>query len=1242
MNKTLGIDLGSNSLGWAILDDVTLDIVDKGVVVFPEGVDLDAGSSLETPAAVRRAARMGRRMKFRRKMRKWHLLKLLIDAKMCPLTLEELEEWQKHGRYPLASRAFLDWLKATDVSNPYCDRDTASRKKVGPLVLGRALYHLCQRRGFKSSRKDEAAFVDDETGEAKKQDKAMGAVKSDIAALTDEINKAGCRTLGQYFFKCLESEKDKVAKTRIRCRYTGRLEHYANEFNVIMDVQGYAPDDKLREKLYDAIFYQRPLRSQKHLVGNCPLEPHNPRAQIGHPAFEEFRMLAFVNNLTLEDEDGNYRDEQGNSLYPLTQADREAICNAIANLTFKKDKNKKEKKTFAAIKKPSFATIKELFAERFAKGLRFHHYGEDDDIPFCPTRQYIALVFGKVPYDEQRVFDALTFFDDTEMLKAWFRKHYSALDEKTVGMLASIHPREGNANYSLKAIKKILPFLRRGFELSHARFCAKLPDIVSDYAKHEAEILQHLEEIRFCHRREKAERADMKPQLRKNAPELPTLHDRYREYLSTEWNVTEADWNRLYLRGDEEYQPETCYYPHGKNGECVKLAHPRLPPVQLGMMRNPLVQRSMTTLRRLVNYLGEHGKLDADDTIRIELARSVNDFATRKAYQEWQKGRKAVRDEAALEIARHGKAVTPDAVERYVLWKEQDGVCLYTGRTISIAELLDGNAFDIEHTLPRSLSGDDALVNKTICEADYNRKTKQGRVPRDCPNWDEIDTRLRPWRERLEELDKTCRAQMRKARGVSDPAAKSGARVKALVTRMERDYWREKLRRFDLTVDKLTARDGEGLGFKRRQLVDTGIMCSHAVALLKCVYPKTFAVNGAATAFARKAWGVQSDEAKDRTEHTHHAKDAMVIAALTPARFTAICTALKDDGAERRRECDVCPPPCEGFAEKVRHAADEILVKHILRQTTLRQSSKRNALAHAHPQKGDPTKTVKYVLSKGDTVRGQLHKDTFYGCIMDPSSSSLQKVVRKSLVGPVKDAEANLDKIVDPAIRAIVSDAVANLKEKGVKFIENGMVKMPSGVPINKVRVFMPTATNAWELRDHTMISDKGYKRPYYVTSAEGSNFRLAVFNVDGKVSVKADNSLVWAQGHKKADYISHERQPGFIGYIMPGAMALTYPEGNPDEVKGLSQRELVARLYKVVKFENNGRITFRRHIEARASVVLSKDLKAAGKHAAGESKIDLDHSHELLLVSPGVYMNQMLFEGIHFRMMLDGTIKFI
>lgn len=237
MRKTLGLDLGSNSLGWAVLDDVTGDVLDKGVVVFPEGIDA-ANDTLETPAAIRRAARMARRLKFRRKIRKWQLLKVLIAHGMCPLTPEELEAWKKTGTYPLANKAFLSWLKATDTANPYCDRAAAADGVVAPSTLGRALYHIAQRRGFKSSRKDASSEADG--GEEKKtSDKKLGAVKADIKWLTEEIAVSGAKTLGQYFFRLLEAERNQPAKTRIRCRYTGRLEHYEKEFAVIMDAQGF-------------------------------------------------------------------------------------------------------------------------------------------------------------------------------------------------------------------------------------------------------------------------------------------------------------------------------------------------------------------------------------------------------------------------------------------------------------------------------------------------------------------------------------------------------------------------------------------------------------------------------------------------------------------------------------------------------------------------------------------------------------------------------------------------------------------------------------------------------------------------------------------------------------------------------------------------------------------------------------------------------------------------------------------
>jgi hypothetical protein len=201
---------------------------------------------------------------------------------------------------------------------------------------------------------------------------------------------------------------------------------------------------------------------------------------------------------------------------------------------------------------------------------------------------------------------------------------------------------------------------------------------------------------------------------------------------------------------------------------------------------------------------------------------------------------------------------------------------------------------------------------------------------------------------------------------------------------------------------------------------------------------------------------------------------------------------------------------------------------------------------------------------------------------------------------------------------------------------------MPSGVPINKVRVFAQNATNAQKLRNHAMKSKHEYKNPYYVTFAPGSNFRLAVFDDGGKMCVKADNALEWAQNHKKSDYIPYDKMPGFVGYIMPGTMALAYREGNCDELRKLDRIELCKRLYKVVKFESNGRITLRVHTEARLSTVLEAELHASGFNKKGESKINLSEPYRLLLVSPKTYLFQMFFEGIHFKMMLDGTIKFI
>lgn len=1194
MNKTLGLDLGTNSLGWAVLDDITGDILDKGVVVFPEGIDA-ANDTLETPAAIRRAARMARRMKFRRKLRKWKLLDILSKNGMSPISTQELEAWKKSGVYPIENKAFINWLKSTDVSNPYADRAAAASGKVAPLVLGRALYHIAQRRGFKSSRKDASADGAEE--------KDLGAVKGDIIALTKEIADAGCRTLGQYFAKRIESERDSLCKTRVRKRYTGRVEHYMTEFAVIMEAQGIAHGSPLYKDLYRAIFLQRPLRSQKHLVGPCPLEHGNPRVQIGHPAFEEFRMRAFVNNLS-------FRSTVTDERIPLTAEDRELACSA-----FLKDSS--------TIK---FCAISKLFKKKFkSEPLKFQHYASDDTVAACSTRCKIKNGFGNIPYDEQKVFDALTFFDDDEKLAGWFKHHYPALTDEQVARLVKIHPKEGNAQYSLKAINKILPFLRKGHDLFTARLLAKMPDVIPQFAEHEDEIVLHIREMEVKCR---AAREAMRNETIRREGNPPRLMDLLREYFLTEWNVDDNAWNRLYLRGDSQYG--------------VNPKHPdRIPAVSLGMIRNPLVQRSMTALRRLVNYLRDHGKIDGDTTIRIELARGVNDYATRHAIQLWQKDRAAQRDKARAEL---GAKATEDLVDRYILWKEQGRMCLYTGKSISLTELLTGNSFDIEHTIPRSMSGDDSLANKTLCDAKYNREVKKGMVPTDCPNYEsQIYTQLAPWREKVEELEKTYRSRNNAAKSATNPQQRANARIKAIRTRLELTYWKDKLKRFEITSDRL-ADPANGLsGFKRRQLVDTGIMSSHAVELLRSVYPSVYSVNGAATAFARKAWGLQGDEAKDRSEHTHHAKDAMVIAALTPSRFNAICTALKDDGRSVDiRPCDICKPPYNGFAEKVRKSSAEILVKHILRRTALRQSYKKVPIPRKKWEKNAQTgKWTKSYIAKGDTVRGHLHGDTYYGKIIDPISGAICTVERKEIDGKeLKDVRQIIPSIVDPAIREIVSKGVERLIAEGATHVAPGSITMPSGVPIRKVRRIAPAKFNAPNaIKKHIYASAKIHKQYLYAGAASDVNFRMALYCIDELYSYETESILNWAQWHKSEKYVHLDKKPGFIGYVHPGSMAILCDRKREDEVALLRNQpiRLSKQLYYVrtLPTQKEKRFEVQFHLEARDKKLIPPEDR--GSKFACETPQSI-----LRLTANSEMLSRILFEGIHFKMMLDGTIVFL
>jgi hypothetical protein len=125
MERGLGLDVGANSIGWAVIESNGTDgrILGCGVYVFPEGVEnLGQGEKEKSLNATRRSARQRRRQLYHRKLRKRALLKLMGDVGLCPsLSPEELRTWQNTGTFPERPE-FLQWLKL----NPYLLRQRAT------------------------------------------------------------------------------------------------------------------------------------------------------------------------------------------------------------------------------------------------------------------------------------------------------------------------------------------------------------------------------------------------------------------------------------------------------------------------------------------------------------------------------------------------------------------------------------------------------------------------------------------------------------------------------------------------------------------------------------------------------------------------------------------------------------------------------------------------------------------------------------------------------------------------------------------------------------------------------------------------------------------------------------------------------------------------------------------------------------------------------------------------------------
>ncbi|MBX3362996.1 MAG: type II CRISPR RNA-guided endonuclease Cas9 [Phycisphaeraceae bacterium] len=440
----LGIDLGVASIGWSVvgLDStgVPKQVVRTGSHLFEpgtDGTDLDRLRGADQPRnTARRTARQQRRQAWRRWRRKRALIQALVRHGLLPQPDTELRTADDVCRFlsNLDRQIMPRWVGTHDDQQrwTYRIRAAAAIREIDRLDFGRAIYQLGQRRGFKSNRRADARAKADE----------KSTVKAAIGDLAIKIAAHDPPTLGAYLASLTPDE------VRIRHRWTGR-EMYEHEFDAIWQKQqshlGLSED--ARKEIRRALFWQRPLKSQKHTIGRCSLIPTERRAPIASREFQSFRILQAVNNVLVSENDAPAR--------ALTQDERRALITILERCG--DTKATQAKKALALSKRSRFNIEddgeKEIIGNRTDAKLR-DSIGEGFDSLPEETRDTLV-------HD-------LRSLRTPEACQRRMARHYGFSQEQAAA-LSAIELEEGYASLSLKAIARLMPHMREGVTYAEAR-----------------------------------------------------------------------------------------------------------------------------------------------------------------------------------------------------------------------------------------------------------------------------------------------------------------------------------------------------------------------------------------------------------------------------------------------------------------------------------------------------------------------------------------------------------------------------------------------------------------------------------------------------------------------------------------------------------------------------------------------------------------------------------------------------
>lgn len=653
MKRILGLDLGSSSIGWAIIEEYSNEILSEGAAtpkdkivaigsrIIPLGTDestqFSKGQAL-TKNADRTKSRTQRKGYDRYQLRRALLIDKLKELGMhdgTTLKLTKLELWEKRAK--------------------------ATSEQISLLELGRVLCHINQKRGYRTVKSDYG-------------DKKQGDYVKNVLERHKSINEQGL-TIGQFLYNGLVADPAFRCKERIFPRIA-----YMEEYDAIMECQKkFYPtiltDETIAHIRNYIIFHQRPLKSCKHLVGECELERReivkgdrtiNCGAKVAprtSPLFQVCKIWESINNINIQNKVNDSLHitlEQKQAIFNFMNTHEKLKATDLKSLLGIKSKEWQFGKAVGGTGLQGNTTYCKI-SKTIEKNKEYNHLlqfnlkTEDTELVNVETGEISETKIIDKSFEKQPLYQlwhVLYSISDIEELKQVLKNKFNITNETVIEELCQIDfVKEGYGNKSSRAIRKILPHLQNGIQYHEAKLMAGYNDVT----------------------------------------------------------------------------------PTKEQNEARELAKELLP-IKKGELRQPVVEKILNQLVNLVNalmkeYGNEQGRFDE---IRVELSRELKQNkeereATTKAIAKKQKENEEIARRIQEE---YGLTPTRSRIQKYKMWEETEHICIYCGKTVNVKEFLLGFGVEVEHIIPRSVLFDDSFANK-VCSCSECNKEKNNRTAYD-------------------------------------------------------------------------------------------------------------------------------------------------------------------------------------------------------------------------------------------------------------------------------------------------------------------------------------------------------------------------------------------------------------------------------------------------------------------------------------------------------------------------------